>query len=503
MLISKTISKPACSGILTAPLAPGTERQTLLFIPVRPISRTLWLHQYKTAATHSLSLPLASSVLFGIAMALALPAKALTLTEALGQARRSDPQYLSAQASHTATAERSNQAFGALLPQLSVAANTTANQRRYETKSSTIPPTDDTYNSSSAQLTLNQHLWHSPSRIASTQADAALNQARYQLALAEQDLLVRLAQAWFDAMVARDTVVFCDRQQEATQHQWEQARRAAENGLVTGPMLQDARSKYDQALAEQASAVSDLSIKLAALEQIIGAIAAPPASTLNTEFQVQDPRSKTLEQWLADAEAKHPGVLAATNALDAANEEIRKQEAGHEPTLAAVATYGRNGQTAGSFPGQNGYEITQYSVGLQLNIPLYSGGTQSAKVREAIALKDRATQDLESAKRNARLMVKQAWFTWHSGAARQTAALQASRFTTLALQAAIKGKAAGVKTELDVLQARQQLANSARDLHKARYEMVTSYLKLQAATGQLSDVDLTSIDAWLVPPESQ
>lgn len=464
-----------------------------------------WPQQYPAAASNSVfpGRSLAGSVLFTLAMAMALPASALTLTEALAQARRSDPQFLSAQANHAAISERSNQAFGALLPQLSVAANTTANQRRYETKNSTIPVADDTYNSSSAQLTLNQHIWHSPSRIASAQADAALNQARYQLALAEQDLLVRLAQAWFDAMVARDTMSFCDRQQEATQHQWEQARRAAENGLITGPMLQDARSKYDQALAEQASALTDLSIKLATLEQIIGVVAAPPGATLSPDFPAKDPRGKSLEQWLADAEARHPGVLAALNALDAANEEVRKQEAGHEPTLAAVATYGRNGQTAGSFPGQNGYEITQASVGLQLNIPLYSGGTQSAKVREAIALQEKAAQELESAKRNARLMVKQAWFTWQSGFVRQTAALQANRYTSLALQAAIKGKASGVKTELDVLQARQQLANSARDLQKARYEMITSYLRLQAAVGQLSDAELTALDAWLAPPEAQ
>jgi len=140
---------------------------------------------------------------------------------------------------------------------------------------------------------------------------------------------------------------------------------------------------------------------------------------------------------------------------------------------------------------------------VQLNVPLYSGGTQNAKVREAVALQDKATQDLESAKRNARLMVKQAWFTWHAGFARQTAALQANKFSTLTLQAAAKGKTSGVKTELDVLQARQQLSSAARDLQKARYDMITSHLKLQAAVGQLADVDLISLDTSLVPAGDQ
>jgi outer membrane protein len=120
-----------------------------------------------------------------------------------------------------------------------------------------------------------------------------------------------------------------------------------------------------------------------------------------------------------------------------------------------------------------------------------------------MALQEKAAQDLEAAKRNARLTVKQAWFSWQAGFARQTAALQSGRFTALTLQASSKGKATGVKTELDVLQARQQMANATRDLQKARYDMITSYLKLQAAVGQLVDAELTSLDTWLVPAEEK
>lgn len=460
-------------------------------------------HSYEIVARTRLLHSFAASVLFALAGVCMTPAWSLTLGEALAQARQSDPQYLSAQANHTAASERENQAFGALLPQLSMSANTSENRRRYETKNTDTPAAEDVYNSSNAQLSLNQHLWHRPSWFARTQAEAALNQARYQLALAEHDLLVRLAQAWFDVMAARDALIFCTRQQEATQYQWEQARRAADNGLATSTMLEEARTKYDQAVADQAGALTDLHIKLAALEQITGSVAAPPDVTLKTEFVPKDPRGKTLEQWLADAEAKNPGVLAARAAADAANEEVRKQSAGHEPTLDAVATYGRNGQGAGNFPGQNGYEITQATVGLQLTVPLYSGGTQSAKVREALAMQDKAAQDLEAAKRNARQVVKQAWFTWYAGLARHTAASQASKFTTLALQSATKGKASGVKTELDVLQARQQQANAMKDLQKARYEMITSHLKLLAATGELADTELTSLDDWLALAEPQ
>lgn len=432
-----------------------------------------------------------------------LPACALSLADAVVLARQTDPTYLSARANLSASREKSGQAVANLLPQVSVTANTNANRRTYVTRDSPIPEAKDEYNSKSAQLSVTQPLWRSANRIAVTQADAAVAQADFQLAAAEQDLLVRLAQAWFDVMSARDTVAFTERQVAATTFQWEQTRHGAGLGLATVTAVEEARTKYDQASAELAIAETDQSIKLAVLEQIIGPVSSLNPPLLSDRFIEMNSRSGTLEDWLRQAEAASPSVLAASRALDAATEEIRKQRAGHEPTLDIVATYGRNGQGAGSFPGQNGYDINQRAIGFQLNIPLYSGGGQSAKVREAVALREKAMQDLESARRNARLAGKQAWFGWQSGNARKTAALQAVKFSGVALKASTVGKMNEVKTELDVLQARQQMYSSLRDLQKARYEMITSQLKLKAVAGQLIDADLIALDKWFVNYDSR
>jgi outer membrane protein len=426
-------------------------------------------------------------------------ASALSLTEALALARQSDPAYLSAQANLSASRERSSQALGGLLPQITASGNTTANRRNYETRDNPFfPPADDKYNSKSGQVSLTQPLYRRANWIALTQAGAAVSQADFQLAAAEQDLLVRLAQAWFDVMLARDVVTFAGGQTAAARHQWEQARHGADIGLISQPALEEARTKYDQAMADQVVAETDQAIKFATLEQIIGPLQALHPPTLADEYAIADPRSGPLEKWLQEAEASSPSILAASRAYEAASAEVRKQRAGHEPTLDVVATYSKNGQGAGSFPGQNGFDIKNRSVALQLNIPIFSGGTQNAKVGEAIALQEKARQDLELARRNVRSAAKQAWFGWQAGEARRNASLQAVKHATLTLKAALTGRLNDLKSELEVLQARQQLYSALRDLQKARYDMITNHLKLKASTGRLEDVDLSAFDKWFV-----
>jgi outer membrane protein len=423
------------------------------------------------------------------------PAEAFTLSEAIVLGRQTDPIFLSAQANWAAAQERVSQAYANVLPQISVSANTTTNRRNYETRN-VIPTTKDRYNSNNAQLSLTQPVWRSAYWIAGSQANASAAQAEYQYRSAEQDLLVRLAQAWFDVMLARDIYIYAGAQVEAAQFQWEQTKRAAELNLVAGPTLEEARAKYDQALADYSGAGSDQEIKSASLEQIIGPFKSFVPPSLPGEYVIDDPRSGSLEQWLNHAEMNSPMILASLCALEAANEEIRKQRAGHYPTLDIVATYGRNAQTVGSFPGQNGYDIKQKAIGFQLNIPLFSGGGQNAKVAEAVALHEKALQDMESAKRNVRLGAKQAWFGWQAGNARQTAALQAMKFSLLSLASATAGIEKDVKVEIDVLQARQQLYGALRDLQKSRYDMTINHFKLKATAGELQDGDLAAFDVW-------
>ena len=169
------------------------------------------------------------------------PCHALTLSEALARARQGDPTYLTAQANLIAVQERANQAFAGLLPQVNASATANGNHRVYTTQTS---------------LTLTQPLWRSANRVAVTQADAAVMQARYQLEAADQDLLVRLTQAWFDVLLAHDQLLFTQGEVAAAKQEWEQAARLAELGVSGTPLREEARMKFEQANAERAAAES-------------------------------------------------------------------------------------------------------------------------------------------------------------------------------------------------------------------------------------------------------
>lgn len=439
------------------------------------------------------SLYIVTAILLAATMA-AHPAMALTLGEAVGLAMRSDPVFLSAQSDLDATRARSSQAFARLLPQISATAGDAGNRRIYTQKSTFLNNgLLEKYSSSSVQLNLTQPIWNHADRIARAQADIAVTESDYRLMAAGQDLLMRLVQAWFDVMQARDTVLFSDAQLQAAKQQAEMAGRGNKLGVMSDIEAEDALAKYEQAAADLAATESEQENKMAALEQIIGAIELSPPS-LSGRYEPPSLDGDTLEHWLSQTESENPSVLAAQRALEGARAEVRKQRAGHEPTLDFTASHGNAEQGSGLTGGQAGFTSNLDTLGLQLNVPLFAGGGQNAKVHEALALEDKSQHELESALRAVRKDVKQAWFTWRASRARQVSALQGMKSAALALKAAESGKGRGVKAEFDVLQARKQDEGALRDWRKARYDMVTSYFKLKAAAGQLTAADLSGLD---------
>ena len=317
---------------------------------------------------------------------------------------------------------------------------------------------------------------------------------------AEQDLFVRFLQGWFGIMSARDNIHFTAKQSAAALKLRSQATRAAEIGLASESELEDALARHEKTLAEEAAAAADEEAKISALEQIIGSIQYFTSPLLAEQPPMDDFLDNPLSHWLELAETSNPAITAATYGVHAANEEISKQRAGHEPTLDITGSYGYTSQGAGITPKQQGYTNTQGTIGLQLNIPIFSGGGQSAKVREAISLRGKATQELESARRGVRSACKQAWFGIQSGIARHKAATYAVKSATTNLQAATSGQARELKTELDVLQATQQVYGALRDLQNARYDIMLNKIKLKAAAGQLTTDDVIVLNAAFLQP---
>jgi outer membrane protein len=428
-----------------------------------------------------------------------------SLSQILTLARQSDPQYLGTQAKLRAALERSSQASSYVLPQLAIKGGANRTDREYETLGALFPtPVSRTqYNGYNAQLTLSQPLWRHASFIGMSQAHAVVSQSEQEVRAAEQDLLLRLARAWFEAAAAADVQVHADAQRAAASLQWDQLRKASSIDLAASPEVEETRAKFDQAAAERIAAASELQSKLGALEEIVGPLPALAVPTLSPQYVPPSPAHDDVETWMALAEDFSPSVRAARAALDGASAEVSRQRAGHEPTLDLVGSYGINNQGEGNFPGQSGYDIHQKSIGVEINIPLYQGGLVRAKVREAVALRSQAEQELQGALRQARSTAKAAWYAWNASSARHNAAAQTVKSATVALRYASVGAAREVKYQLDVLEAREKLLDAWSKLQQSRYDAVLSWMRVKAVTGQLSDNDFLELQRHYVPRQTE
>lgn len=425
-------------------------------------------------------------------------AHAETLSYLLDMARINEPAYLSAKATVQAARARTDQALGAMLPQINITASVNFNKRNYITRSPEVPPAQDKYDSDSEQISLTQPIWKYSNYLGLQQAESAAFQAEQQLENTEQELLAKVVSVWLDLLAARDQVLFTQRQIAVAQHRAEEAKRGFELNYIGRPELEEAKSKQEQALAEEMSAETDFNLKRAALEQIVGNIDQLTPTFMRTDAELADLGSEKLKAVLESVEAGNHNILAAIQAHEAALHEVRKQQAGHQPTLDLVASYGKNSQPVGGFPGQAGYDIILGTVGLQLNMPIYSGGAQSAKVDEAVAQKEKARFDIEAARNLSTLSAKQAWYGWYSAHSKTRAAEQAIKAAKSALLAATVASRNGLKFETAVLEAEQKLSEAQRDYSKSRYDQVVNFVKLKSIMGVLQSEDIAALDSLFV-----
>ncbi len=421
-------------------------------------------------------------------------------------ARTNEPTLQASRASLAAASERTSQAIAALRPQLSATYSQNQNARDYQ---QTQPKSDtqQQFDSATSAINLTQPIWRSASRHTWSQAEESQRQALHQLAGTGQELATKFLSSWFDVMSVRDTVRFAIAQINAAEQQLAIYQRGLALGSATIVQRDEASSKYEQALAEKLVAQSDYQSKLAAVEQLTGSLPNLSLPQLNLKdnhslFTFLEP----LESWLAKAESQNFGILASIAAKAAAQREVQKQQAQHEPTLDFVASLTNNDQAdAGNTPSQSGFRSKQSSFGFQLSIPLYAGGGHSAKVREASALLSKAEFELDAARRTTALQVKQAWAAAKVSLDKVAATKQAVTAAQTALRAAITGKASGLKTALDELQATQQLAAAQRDQLRVFYDNIVAHAKLRATAGEIDDAFLQTIQLALsddIPMES-
>ncbi|MDY7576106.1 TolC family outer membrane protein [Actimicrobium sp. CCI2.3] len=419
---------------------------------------------------------------------LSAPAQATDLLQVYRDALINDAVIASARSAREAGQERSVQGRAGLLPVLGIGGS--YNRINAEASARNID-----YNVNTYALTLTQPLLRMANWETYQQGvlSVAISDAVY--AQAQQDLIARVAQAYFDVLAAQDVLAFLKAQEDAISEQLASAKRNFEVGTATITDSNEAQARYDLAIAQQIAAQNDLDVKTAALQQIIGKPTGVLA-TLRPGIKLSPPEPAQIDPWVRSAEEQNFGVIGQQLTLEIARREISRSRAGHLPTLDLIASRGTTNQSSPSLTAQSG-SVTSSTIGVQWQIPLYSGFAITSKVRESIALEDKARSDLENFRRTAAQAARQSYFGVNSGLA-QVRAYEAAEVSSLsALESNRLGYQVGVRINIDVLNAQQQLFSTRQLLAKARYDTLIAGLRLKAAAGTLKEDDLALVNGLL------
>jgi outer membrane protein len=443
-------------------------------------------------------LPVAAAGLISASGAYAGPMDILSAYE---MARASDPAYASAKAGRVAGTEKEVQGRALFLPSVGLSAAVT--QNRLDTSYINTPRGFalqggvKTYDSEAIGVSVVQPIYRPQNSSAASQLATASELTAVSLKAAEQDLILRVAQAYFDILLAEDSIKFINGYKHAIAEQLAQAKRSFEVGVTTITDTHEALARSDLAAAQEIAALNDLDVKKDSLRRIIGIV---PESVAPLAENAALGREDILgeEKWMETAAKESPFVKSQQLALSAAQDEAKKAQAGHYPTLDGVASYAYNRASDSSLGAGNA--TTAGIIGAQLAIPIYQGGSVSSKEREAAALEMKARSDLEAAVRQARSQATSAFVGVKNGLAQAGAMRQAVASSQKALESTRKGFEVGVRTGVDVLNAQQQLYAAQRDHAQARYNYILSFLRLKAAVGTLDDKDADWVNTLLARP---
>ena len=435
----------------------------------------------------------ASNLLALMAMGLSMPAAAIDLLETYHAAQGQDAVFSAARAARRAGQEKISQGRSLLLPSINLTANTTYNDN---TVTSATPSSSGSsrYNSNGYGVSLVQPLFRQQNWLVYSEAELQVAQTEAQFKIAEQELILRTAQAYFDVLMAQDSVTLAAAQKSAISEQLEQAKRNFEVGSATITDTLEAQARYDLTSAQEIAAKSNLEIKKNMLQQLTGSTA-NNLQQLSEQFKPETPQPADMEKWLASAQQSNLQVVVAQAAAELAEKEVARNRGGHYPTVDLVANYSNNSASGGS-QGM-GSDSSNKSVGVQLNMPLFQGGATQSKWREAAANRDRAQNDLENARRSVAVQTRQAYLGVVNGIAQVQALQQALKSGESLLEASKLGQEVGVRTNLDVLNAQQQLYATRRDSYQAEYSYLLSQLQLEAASGTLDEADLLKVNQAL------
>jgi len=436
--------------------------------------------------------PKAGFAALALALAMAWPglAAAQNLKELYEAARQYDATYLAAKANAASAEFRAAQAEALRRPSAAVTAGASGDR--------TDPPrfAADTTASAQAQIAGRYPLFNRANAVTVEQAQRSLVSAQAELDAAEQELILRVAQAYFDVLAAQDTLTTTRADKAAITEQLASARRNFEVGTATITDTREAQARFDLATFRELAAENDLRTKRIALDQLVGRSEVAPRP-LQVPVVLPTPQPASPEAWVTAADQQHPTIRRARVGLEVAQLETEKARAGELPTVDAVASLGASDLRSSRL--QPNGSSTRASIGVQLSWPLYTGGATQNRIKETLALEEKSRNDLEAARRAVAQGTRVAYFGLLSGASQVSALEAAEASSKLALEATQLGYRVGVRVNLDVLNAQTQLFQTQRDLARARYDVLLGSLRLRQASGQLGPADVDAVNRLLAP----
>ena len=440
------------------------------------------------------SLMLSGVIAIAMTAGLSQVAGAADLVSVYRDAIQYDAQFAGARASLEAGREKLPQGRAGLLPLIVAGASTTWNDTDIQLRAA-VPVASSAYNTHAWSVTLTQPLFRWQNWVSYNQAELAVGLAETQFVLAKQDLILRVATAYFDALLAEDTLATAQAQRVAIAETLESAKRNFEVGTATITDTHEAQARFDLATAQLIGAQNDLAVKRYALQVLIGKDV-PSLKRLGGGVALSRPQPEDIGKWVEMAQTGGLGVQISAASLEIADREIDRQRSGHLPTLDLVATRSNSGQGRNlSVP--TGVDSDATTVGLQLSLPLFAGGAVASRDREAVALKDKAQADLDNARRSAAQGARTAFLGVTSGLSQVKAFEAALTSSQSALDSNKLGYEVGVRINIDVLNAQSQLYDTRQKLAKARLDTLLALLKLKAAAGGLGEADLASVNTLL------
>jgi outer membrane protein len=424
-----------------------------------------------------------------MAAVLAGTAQAQSLAQLYEAAKGHDATFKAAQSQYQANLAKAEQAKALLRPTAGLGA--TVSETDFDNKTSAAG--EGRFGARTATLSVSQPLFRPANLAGYRQGQKQADLAQAQFKAAEQDLIVRVSQAYFDVLTAQESLAFVKAQKSAVSEQLAAAKRNFEVGTSTITDTREAQARFDLVTAQEIAADNDLRVKKLALDQLVGATNAQPLA-LKTGAALTLNANGDAETWVQQATAQSPAIEQARTGLEVAQLETERAKAGHLPTLDLTASYGGTRYRSGGVPSSSRVDNNTSTIALSFNLPLYAGNATQNRIQETVALEEKARNDLEAAQRTVAQATRTAYFGVQSGLGQVKALEAAEASSQSALDANKLGYQVGVRINIDVLNSQSQLFQTKRDLAKARYDVLLGQLKLRQAAGVLKAEDVQTLN---------